>query len=36
MFVHFIKPITEAKVAGTMAYSVIDNVPDVNPDRPGK
>jgi hypothetical protein len=31
-----IKSITEAKIAGKMAYEVIDAVPNVNPNVPGK
>ena len=31
-----IKSITEAKIAGKMAYEVIDAVPNVDPNVPGK
>lgn len=36
MYTHLAKPVESAGVAGKMAYKVIENVPDVDPDKEGK
>lgn len=36
IYTHLAKPVEAAAVAGKMAYNVIENVPDVDPDAPGK